>query len=299
MSLIHENDDLGFVYLAETSNEGYENFDKFDVIETNGLFMVQFTQILQSFDVLNRNNRYYDGDNVWDCIMAEKVQSQLAHNGLFMELDHPMQKYKDKPLSAERIQSIDYDRRCAVIKNLKRTGNLIQGTITTTNNDLGVGIAKDIVGIGYRPMASCRAIASMIMKNNKPYVQMKRFITYDMVSYASHKEADTVGGYTPISKSIKAVKESVEDTIKEKAIPMIEYVNNDIIIPLRDILTNLGEKDVTTQVVLESFNLDTDDIIGVTKDHNKLIIENDGNYIYANISKDSVNKVNDFFTSFN
>jgi len=298
MSLPRENDDLGFVYIAETSNEGYENFDKFDVIDDHGLFMVQFTQVLQSFDVLNRNNRYYDGDNVWECIQAEKIQSQLAHNGLFMELDHPMQVYKDKPLSAERIQSIDYDRRCAVIKKLRRVGNLIEGTITTTNNDRGVAIAKDIVGIDYRPMASCRAIASMIMKNNKPYVHMKRFITYDMVSYASHKEADTVGGYTPISKQIKTVKESVEDTIKEKAIPMIEHVNNDIIIPLKDILTNLGEKDVTTQVVLESFNLDTDDIIGITKDHNKVIIENDGDYIYANISKDSVKKVNDFFASF-
>ena len=298
MASIKENDDLGFVYIAETSNEGYENFDVYDVTDNNGLFMVQFKQILQSFDVLNRNNRYYDGDNVWSCIQAEKVQSQLAHNGLFMELDHPMQIYKDKPLSAERIQSIDYDRRCAVIKKLNRVGNLIEGLITTTNNDKGVGIAKDIVGIGYRPMASCRAIASMIMKNNKPYVQMKRFITYDMVSYASHREADTVGGYTPLLKKVKAVKESVEDTVASKAIPLIETVNNDIIIPLKDILTNLGEKDVTTQFVLESFHLDSDDIIGVTKDHNKVIIENDGDYIYANISKDSVNKVNDFFASF-
>lgn len=298
MSILKEDDNLGFVYIAEASNEGYENFDKYDVIENHGLFMVRFTQVLQSFDVLNRNNRYYDGDNVWECIQAEKIQSQLAHNGLFMELDHPMQKYKDKPLSAERIQSIDYDRRCAVIKNLKRVGNLIEGTITTTNNDKGVGIAKDIVGIGYRPMASCRAIATMIMKNNKPYVQMKRFITYDMVSYASHKEADTVGGYTPINKQVRTVKESVSDKIKSKALPMIESVNNDIVIPLKDILTNLGNTDVTTQVVLESFNLDTDNIIGVTKNHKQIIIENDGNYIYTNINKDSVNKVNDFFSSF-
>lgn len=297
MSLPKENDALGFVYIAEASNEGYENFDKFDVIEEHGLFMVEFTQILQSFDVLNRNQRYYDGDNVWECIQAEKIQSQLAHNGLFMELDHPMQKYKDMPLSAERIQSIDYDRRCAVIKDLKRVGNLIEGRIRTTNNDKGVGIAKDIVGIGYRPMASCRAIASMIVKNNKPYVHMKRFITYDMVSYASHKEADTVGGYTAISKQVKAVKESTNDII-DKKIPLIEAVNNDIIIPLRDILTNLGQTDVTTQVVLESFNLDTDDIVGVTKNHNQIIIENDGNYIYTNIDKESVKKVNDFFASF-
>lgn len=298
MSVLKEDDALGLVYIAEASNEGYENFDKYDVIEEHGLFMVRFRQVLQSFDVLNRNNRYYDGDNVWECIQVEKIQSQLSHNGLFMELDHPMQKYKDKPLSAERIQSIDYDRRCAVIKNLKRVGNLIEAEITTTNNDKGVGIAKDIVGIGYRPMASCRAIASMIVKNNKPYVHMKKFITYDMVSYASHKEADTVGGYTPILKEINAVKESVEDTIKAKAIPMIESVNNDIVIPLKDILTNLGKTDVTTQVVLESFDLGVEDIVGVTKSHDKVIIENDGNYIYANISKDSVKKVNDFFSSF-
>jgi hypothetical protein len=147
-------------------------------------------------------------------------------------------------------------------------------------------------------MASCRAIATMIMKNNKPYVQMKRFITYDMVSYASHKEADTVGGYTPINKQVRTVKESVSDKIKSKALPMIESVNNDIVIPLKDILTNLGNTDVTTQVVLESFNLDTDNIIGVTKNHKQIIIENDGNYIYTNINKDSVNKVNDFFSSF-
>ena len=87
MPVLKEDDALGLVYIAEASNEGYENFDKYDVIEEHGLFMVRFKQVLQSFDVLNRNNRYYDGDNVWECIQAEKIQSQLSHNGLFMELD--------------------------------------------------------------------------------------------------------------------------------------------------------------------------------------------------------------------
>jgi hypothetical protein len=229
----------------------------------------------------------YDGDNIWECIQSEKIQSQLAHNGWFMELDHPMQIYKDKPLTPERIQSISYDRRCCVIKNPRRVGNLLKADIETLNTDKGEGLAKDIIAHGYQPMASARAIANLINRSGKPYVWVKRLITYDTVNYASHREADLdKGSMTTVVKDINISESSSIDSY-------------DVMIPLKDILEMVGKTDVNAQIIMESFDINPNNLIGFTDNHRQMIIkDNDSNLIYANISRESTKKVNDFFASF-
>lgn len=286
-------DDLGLYYISEISNEGINTIESMEVVDKgHGIFFVTYEQTLQSFDVLNRNQRFYDGDNIWECIQTEKIQSQLAHNGWFMELDHPMQVYKDKPLSPERIQSISYDRRCALIKKPRRVGNLLKATIETTNNNLGEGLAKDIIAHGYQPMASCRAIANIVNRGGKPYVMVKRLITYDTVNYASHREADSD-------------KSSMNTVVKDINININESANNvninsyDVMIPLKEILESVGKTDVNAQLIMESFEIDPNNLIGFNNTNTQMIMKDaSNNMIYANISRESTKKVNDFFASF-
>lgn len=286
-----DGDDLGYVYISENTNAGINDFKTYDVKSDGDMFMVTYTQCLQSFDVLNRNQRYYDKDNVWDCIAhSEKIQSQLAHNGWFSELDHPMAKYADKKLSPERIQNPEFRESCCVIKNPRLEGNLLMAEMTTLPNKLGTDLAKMIVGVNYRPMASCRAIANMQSKNGKPYVFVKRLITYDTVNYASHREADMISPAKTIVKKFGSFTESVKDFVEE--------ADRSVVVPLREILQTVVNKDVTTQMVMESFNLTDDSIIGFNDNNTHAIIKEADNRIYVKMSPDTVKEVNDYFASF-
>lgn len=289
--MFHDGDDLGYVYISERTNDGYNDFKTYDVKNDNGLLMVTYTQCLQSFDVLNRNQRFYDKNNVWDCIAnSEKIQSQLAHNGWFSELDHPMAKYAGQKLSPERIQNPEYRESCCVIKNPRLEGNLLIADMTTLPNNLGTDLAKIIIGVNYKPMASCRAIANMQSKNGKPYVFVKRLITYDTVNYASHREADMLSPAKTVIKKVGTMTESAIDDIKESV--------SSVVIPLKEILQSVVQKDVTTQMVMESFDLSEDCIIGFDHNNTHAIIKERDNRIFVKMSPETVEEVNDYFSSF-
>lgn len=284
-----DGDDLGYVYICErTDTPGVTNVQE---ISSGSDIAVTYDQVLQSFDVLNRNQRYYDGDNIWECIMTEAIQSKLAHNGWFMELDHPTAAIAGQKLSPERVQNIEYTRRCAVIKNPRRQGNLLIGTITTTSNDLGIALAKDMIGpVKYKPMASCRAIATMRTKNGKPYVFVKKLITYDTVSYASHREADMITTPSTVTERVKAVTERVSDVIKSAA--------SDVFMPLAEILKEVGINDPTTEMVLESFGLDETHVVGFNESKTHVCIKDDDNQVYVKMQPETVKKVHEYFASF-
>lgn len=291
MGKVLEGDPMGLYYISEVSNEGCNTLESVDVVDKgHGIFYVTYEQVLQSFDVLNRNGRKYDGNNVWSCIQnSEKIQSQLKHNGWFMEMDHPMQLYKDQPLTPERIRNISYDRRCAVIKNPRKVGSLLKARIETTNNNHGEGIAKDIIAHGYQPMASARAIANLINRNGEPYVEVKQLITYDLVNYASHREADT---------DVRTIQSKIANPITESASGSVRIHPGDILMPLKEILESVSKTDVNTQMIMESFELTSDDLIGFNKPRTQVIIKDKNNTIYANISPETTRKVNDFFSNF-
>ena len=50
---------------------------------------------------------------------------------------------------------------------------------------------------------------------------------------------------------------------------------------------------------MESFELDTNDLVGFTKDNKHMIMRDNNNMIYCDIDAKSRSKVNDFFRSFN
>lgn len=281
--------DLGFVYVSE-SNADCNEISNLDIKSINNLFFAVYDQCLQSFDVMNRNNRMYDGNNIWSCITeSEKIQSALAHNCWYMEFDHPLAIYKDQPLSPERIQTPYRPDACAIITKPRMVGNKLYATIKTTSNSHGTDLAKDMVTIDLKPMASLRAIANMTVRNGKPYVIARKVITYDRVDYGSHREADQI---TPAKIIVKKPNVTMESTSNDN------YEDVSVIIPLTEILRDIGEKDVNNQVVLESFGLDTDDIIGLDSTNTRTIIKNDGDMMYINMDPTTVKRVNDYLSSF-
>jgi len=281
----------GLVFVNETSNLDSREITGIDVHDKHGVFYVSFDTILHSFNVMNRNGRKYLADNVWKCITgSEKLQSLMNDKGWFGEMNHPTQYYVDKKLTPERLQDIDMANRSHKIMNPQVTGNLLKAHIqTSSGTDAGVGFAKEIIQ-GLHPAFSCRAVAVMEMMNGEPTVIVRRLITYDWVLYPSHKEAHAITDPKLKAKIIPVITESGTD---EKS----DYYS-DFIMPLKDILVESTETDDNLSLIMESFHLGYDDIVGVDKSHNHVIVKDNDNVIYADINPKTKHRLNDFFSSF-
>ena len=181
------------------------------------------------------------------------------------------------------------ENRSHKILRPKIVGNLLQAHIeTASGTDVGTGFAKEIIQ-GLKPAFSCRAVAVMQMMNGKPTVIIRRLITYDWVLYPSHKEAHIISEPKLVNKMCDVYKESVSDS--DSYVP-------DFMMSLKDILKTVGNEDPNTSTIMESFNLSFDDLIGFDETHEKAIIKDRDNKIYANISPETKHKVDDFFASF-
>ena len=286
------NDIMGMVFIEEVTTPEQNMLKHFDVVDKNGILYVDFESCLHSFDVLNRNSRMYEASNIEECLKTERIQSYLAHGGWFGEMNHPLPKYKDKPLSPERIQDIDMDNTSHKMLNPRVEGNLLISRIQTdAGTDAGMNLARKMIQ-GFIPAFSCRAIATLVMKGGKPVVVVRKIITYDWVLFQSHREAEQT------SKPAKFVSK-VANTVNEVTEKVTDAVNNNIVIPLKEILENVGRTDVNAQIIMESFELDTNDLVGFRKDNKHMIMRDNNNMIYCDIDAKSRSKVNDFFRSFN
>lgn len=284
------NEDMGLMYISENSVGDSSSISNIDTYNKNGIFYVTFDTNLQSFGDINRNQRSYTADNIWDCIQSEKIQCLLRDGCWFGEFNHPTAEYKDQPLSPERIQDVPPLLRTFKIMNPKVVGNLLQAKIQSAQTDIGRDFAKEILA-GWIPSFSCRAIASLKMIGGKPTVIVRRLITYDSVWYPSHKAAHAISSPKAIMKKINMVTESAVDNVKERI--------DSVMIPLKEILESVGKTDVNTQMILESFDLPMDSLTGFDKSRSHVIIKDKDNTIYSNISPETKHKVDDFFNSFN
>lgn len=284
---------MGLMYIAESFSDTPATISNLNSVRDKSadLFYITFDSNLQDFDVMNRNKRMYDRSNVEEMIKHEKIQSLLRTGGWFGEWDHPAAEIAGEKLSPERIQNVPPLKRCFKIMNPRFNGNVLSATIQSATNDIGESFAKETIA-GWIPQFSARAFATMVYRNGKPYVVMKRLITYDSVLYPSHAIAAATSKPVLTAKSFA---ESVASTITESATDVI----NGIIMPLKDILTDIGHKDINTQLILESFDLDDNALMGFSDDHRKVIVKDDNNTIYVNINPESVKRVNEFYHSFN
>lgn len=283
------NSDLGFLYIAEQTSPEQNEVKNFDVTNKDGVFFVDFESCIHSFDVMNRNIRMYDGDNVTECLNTERMNHYFSHGGLFGEQNHPIPIYKDRPLSPERIQDIDMSNTSHKIFRPRRQGNLLIARIQSdAGTAAGMNLAKKMVQ-GFIPGFSCRAIASMSMKNGKPVVDVRKIITYDWVLFQSHREAEQIQSVP--NKFVHKVANAVNEYVTE------ETGSEDVSVPVSQILEYAGYKDVNAQVVMEAFELDKTSLIGFSKDNKQIIMKDSDNTIYCNMLPETRNKVNDYLRS--
>lgn len=303
MSALDETS-MGLLYINEsfTDNHSIHNLDSVSNGAIN-MFYVTFDTNLQDFDVMNRNRRYYDRSNIEECIKTEKIQSMLRTGGWFGEFDHPTEEEDGRPLSPKRIRNVPPDFRAFKIMNPTFVGNTLKAKIQSAQSDRGISFGKEVLA-GWIPQFSCRAIATMVNRGGKPYVIVRLLITYDAPWYPSHEIAHAtstpVATVTKISTGSKAdyTVESVADNIIAGVKKTPTDVVHGITIPITEILHDVGVKDVNAQIIMESFDLDESCLVGFNATHDKIIMKDENNTIYANINPESVRMVNDFYSSF-
>ena len=69
-------------------------------------------------------------------------------------------------------------------------------------------------------------------------------------------------------------------------------------IPLKEILEDVGRKDVNANLIMEAFDLGPDSLCGFDETKEHVIMRDDDNYIYTNINPNTAMMVRDFYTSF-
>ena len=289
-------DDMGFVYVAEQTTPEDMKISNLKVTDKGHVFFVEFDSGLHSFEIINRNERQYLRSNIEECITSsEKIQSLLADNAWYGEMDHPMVKKAGEKLSPQRIQNVWMPNRSHKIMKPRFEGNMLFATIqTSSGTEAGRGFANEIIQ-GLHPSFSCRALAALKLINGKPTVIVRKIITYDWVLYPSHKEAHINGTAHGVVKDIQAVTESA----LEKGKTFIKNKSEDILLPLKEILESVGRKDVNTQIIMESFNLDSDDLIGIDPTKKYALIADENNVIYSRMNPETVKEVHEFYNSFN
>lgn len=302
----------GFMFIAEQVSPEDNIVKDISYKEVGKTFFVKFHTILQTFRKLNRNGRQYWGPNVADMLKAERIRTMLRTNSWYGEMDHPYQKYKEATLSAERVQTIEMERRSHKILLPVVNGDILEGDIeTASGTEFGRGFALEIIQ-GLIPSFSCRAIAGIQMIDGKPYVIMRKLITYDWVLYPSHHEAEMVGQPKFATRTLNGIvanesgdasKISAATVLESSGIissgmadDIREHYTEDVLIPLKDML-EMASKDYNVNTIMESFDLRKEDLIGFDAHLDHAIIRDGDNTIYAGISRDTKNTVSDFLTS--
>lgn len=279
------DDPIQYVFLAEQTSPDYQ-IKNVNPVEDKGLFYVIFDAVLHSFDVINRNRRIYTAKNVWECILAEKIQSFLSHDSWFGEADHPYEEYANTKLSATRMQTIEMGRISHKITKPNIKGNLLFARIETdSGSKFGVMMAKRILQ-GMIPCFSCRSIAFLTKQNGKPIVVVKKIITYDWVLYPSHKEAEKTG-----QKEI-LIRESADDEIIQES--------KDIMIPitqLEEFTNEAFSKDETAKLITEWFD-DSNFTIQLAKNGKSFHCFDEKHSLCFGFNESTKRRVDDFFSSF-
>ena len=215
----------------------------------NGFAYVEFPATLQTFNCYNRMRRRYDPANLCSVIdNDERIQTLKRQNKWRGELNHPNADKKGETLSDIRMTIPEQTRTSHIIRNNRLEGDRYRATITTDPGcDCGVQAASEIIDLGSVPSFSVRLLGTMIPNApmGQPNMRVSKVITYDMVDFPSHENAD--GDIAPIVH-----KEGQVVFLKELA----KYC---------------AQQSEDLQVVCESFEISMDELMGVQNE--SIIVE--------------------------
>lgn len=293
---------LALVYLAEQTSPSDYDVKNLTIFDKIGATFASFEACLHSFDVLNRNRRMYDGNNIWECIeKSDRIQDSLKKHCWGGECDHPGQDFENAKLTAERVQKIQMPNISHIIvKPEMRNGMLVSTIETYSGTDVGMGMCRAMAQ-GLIPSFSCRSIATMKYKDGKPYVYVRKVITYDWVLYPSHREAEQIGKAEFKQGSQKFILESASsDGVITYESPFSSY-SKDIYVPMAEMADFdefIKEHDDNVSAIMESGIFEDAHVVGKDPVTDNIVMESGTNTIFVNTSIKTKNAVNDFLSSF-
>ena len=130
---------------------------------------------LQSFEVMNWNQRIYGGDIVMNAIDNDgMIQNDIKKGQWIGEYGHPLD------LTPRRQMIIYPPTSSHRILNYRREGNLLKGHVQTLANDMGTQMMETILQ-DVPASFSLRSLGSVDMATRRVKAPLK-VITYDSVS---------------------------------------------------------------------------------------------------------------------
>lgn len=271
-----DNDFNSYCYIQEQTSvpEDYTNGFGYQVHDKGNRFYLTFPAVLQSFNEINRNGRYYDKNNIWNLIQTDDyIQSMLKQNSWCGEIDHPTAEKVGEELTVERIANPCLRLTSHFIRSPRMNGDLLEANIQTdSSNENGMNMAIKIVDGKIIPCFSARVFGALRNINGRPTVYTRKLITYDWVLFPSHEAAK--------AKITQPLMESVKTTVKNA----MDEIGGKVIF-LKELAQMAANSSKETEWLCESFNLTMDDIVGVTKSGNSIVI-NEGSNVYVQPIRD-------------
>lgn len=229
-----------FVQEAPTSSEmdprGFKVF-----VSSDGHHYCEFDSTLQTFGSQNRMKRQYDPHNLVAVIdNDERIQTLVRQNKWRGELNHPNPDIKGEQYSDIRMTIPEPMRTSHMIRKNRLEGDKYKGIITThPGTECGRAASSEIIDLGAVPSFSVRLLGTMIPNApiGRPNMRVTKVITYDMVDFPSHRNAD--GDVKPI----------------------VHQEGN--IIFLNQLAKYCVDQDENLKVVCESFEISPEELIGI------------------------------------
>lgn len=259
-----------FIQEAPTSSEisprGYKLKKSIE-----GKPFIIFEATLQTYGCYNRMQRRYDAQNVVSVINNdERIQTLKRQNKWRGELNHPNPDIKGTQLTDIRMTIPDPLNTSHFINNDRLEGDRLKATITThPRTDAGLSVVSEVVDLGAVPSFSVRLLGNMIPNapRSMPNIRVSKVITFDLVDFPSHPNAD--GDIAP-------------GVVTESAIITPEGVGQ--IVFLKELAKYCVEQSENLQVVCESFQFSPNEIMGIN--NGDIIVEQDASRIAIPLPQD-------------
>lgn len=256
---------------------------------SESILSVYYTGCMQTFGDVNYNKRIYEGNNVYQAFMNDvHAQKKYRLNKLTGELGHPTPAVEGEELSFARLCEVPKERSTIIIRNLRLENNRMMADIQTDPGtaNFGVNIAKSIIGAGYVPSHSLRSFGVIrpgtARSDCKGIVDVKKFITYDLVESPSHKAADAQ--FRPNRKTMDGAYHATFESNE------VDDMGG-IIIPYRD-LAYYAMAESKQKCLMEAFQLNDDDIYGITGTGNSIVLRQRDDIFYVPVTEDVHREIN-------
>ena len=208
-----------------------------------GLPYCIFRSPLWSFGHYNRMHRRYDKENARSVIQNDERINNLKQRQAWRgEWNHPNPDIKGQQYSDIRMTIPEPMRTSHFINDDEFVGDLYKATITThPRTECGRAVASEIIDLGGQPAFSVRLMGTMLPNApmNAPNMRVSKVITFDMVDFPSHQEAEA----------------DIEPVHQEGTV-----------IFLKELAKYCCEQDENMAVVCESFEISPNEIMTISKD---------------------------------